>query len=135
MSNAHEFEVGSLRFTLDPLDLDAQLEGLALVTGAMLPAFVAIGAGMKTTDVADALHGLDKLPKLVSLFMAKAKVDWQGNGFVALKDFKNLVFSRRPDLLLGFVAECVWVEYSAFLSDDGKAILEKAGNRFDFLTA
>jgi hypothetical protein len=134
MSDVHEFEVSGKKFQLSPLKLEPQMEGLAVVSGALLPAFVAFGNGaqMKPSDVAEALNGLDKLPKLFKLFEASTKVDWNG-AMVPLKDFRDLVFSRRPDMILGYVAECVWAEYSAFLGEAGKSTLSKAANRFAFL--
>jgi hypothetical protein len=137
VQSAFEFEVGDRAFKLKPLKLEPQMEGLALVTEALLPAFVAFGNGanMRPSDVAEALRGVQKLPQFVKLFVEQTEVKWSNDQFVPLKNFQDLVFARRPDLLVGYVAECVWSEYSAFLNESGKAILAKAGSRFNFLTA
>jgi hypothetical protein len=132
----NNFSVGDVKFQLEPLKLKQQMKGETIVCGALLPAIVAFGGGALTASaIADVLKGFDRLPELFDLFVSKAKVDFNDKGFVALEPFAENVFARRGDLLLGFVAECVALEYGCFLDERGKNVLLKAAEKFGFLLA
>lgn len=134
MSDPTSFEVGEVKFQLEPLKLKQQMKGELIVAGAILPGIAAFGSGAFTpAAIVDMLKGLERLPELFDLFVAKAKVSWQDKGFVPLEPFAEDVFQRRGDLLLGFVTECIFAEYGSFLDDRGKAVLLKAAARFGFL--
>ncbi len=130
-TEAAEFIVGDFSFKVQALKLKPSQRGLALVAGVLIPAF----AGMATLTPAGlqaAIQGLDTLPELYDLFAGVTQVEWQGK-YVSLATFQDNVFSRRMDLMLGYVAECVHAEYSSFLDANGKAVLAQAASRFGFL--
>jgi hypothetical protein len=133
MSEANEFEVGSWKFRLEPLKLKQSQKGLAIVLHAILPA--ALGAGDGKIDPVAVVEGVDRLPELFDIFAAKATVLWQEQGYMPLAAMADNVFERRPDLFIGFVAECVALEYASFLNGSGATVLEKAASRFSSLTA
>ncbi len=131
MSEASEFEIDGVKFKLEPLKLKQQQKGLAIVVHAILPAIMA-GTAEKI-DVAAIVQGVERLPELFDIFAAASKVEWQGMGYVKLADFQDNVFTRRPDLFIAYVAECVATEYSAFLSANGQSVLARAAKRFESL--
>jgi hypothetical protein len=134
MSEATSFVVGNVQFQLEPLKLKQQMKGETIVCGALLPGIVAFGGGALTAAaIADVLKGFERLPELFDIFVAKAKVNWAEKGFVPLEPFAEDVFKRRGDLLLGFVAECVSIEYGCFLDERGKSVLSKAAEKFGSL--
>lgn len=133
MSEANEFEVDGVKFKLEPLKLKQQQKGLAIVMHAILPAVLGTDEGK--LDAVAIVKGVERLPELFDIFAAATQVDWQGRGFVPLVNFSDNVFVRRPDLFIAYVAECVAVEYSAFLSGTGRSVLETAASRFSSLLA
>ena len=135
MSNAQaEFVVGDFKFRVNPLKLEKQMRGLTIVTGVLLPAIADAKDGLTPAGIASALKGLDSLPELFALFAEQTKVEWQGN-WVKLSTFQDDVFARRADLWMGYIAECVHVEYSSFLDERGKSVMTQAANLFSSLLA
>jgi len=133
MTEANEFEVDGVKFRLEPLKLKQQQKGLAIVAHAILPAILA-----STNDKIDAVaivQGIERLPELFDIFAAKTKVIWDGDKPMALDTMADNVFERRPDLFIGYVAECVAIEYAAFLNGRGKSVLDQAASRFGSLLA
>jgi hypothetical protein len=131
MSEADEFAVDGVKFKLEPLKLKQQQKGLAIVMHAILPAV--LGSDEGKLDAVAIVKGVERLPELFDIFAAVTKVEWQDKGFVALSTFSDNIFERRPDLFVGYVAECVALEYAAFLSGSGKSVLEAAASRFSSL--
>jgi hypothetical protein len=135
MSNIQaEFVVGDFQFRVNPLKIENQMRGLAIVTSVLLPAIADVKDGLTPQGIASAIKGLDSLPELFALFAGVTKVNWQGN-WVALATFKDDVFARRADLWLGYLAECIHVEYSSFLDERGKSVMTQAANLFSSLLA
>lgn len=137
MSEANSFEVGGVQFQLEPLKLKQQQKGLTIVAHAILPALMATGA--EKVDVTEIVRGIERLPELFDIFAAVTKVNWQANDgetrFVPLVAFADNVFSRRADLFVGYVAECLALEYACFLDGSGKSVLTQAEKRFASLLA
>lgn len=132
--NQAEFVVGEFQFRVLPLKLEKQMRGLAIVSGVLLPAIADAKDGLTPQGIASSLKGLDSLPELFSLFAEVTKVNWQGN-WVGLAAFKDNVFARRADLWLGYLSECVHVEFSSFLDERGQSVLAQAANRYASLLA
>lgn len=131
MSN--EFQVDGVQFQLEPLKLKQQQKGLAIVMHSILPAILA--SNDEKIDAAAIVQGVERLPELFDIFAEATKVEWQEKGYVKLLPFADNVFQRRPDLFVGFVAECVAIEYAVFLNGSGKSVLAQAAKRFESLLA
>jgi hypothetical protein len=128
------FMVGDIQFELSPLKLEQQMAGWGILGSVVLPAIGQLASqDMSKDGIASVLAGVERLPELLKMFAGACKVQWQSQGMVPLTPFLDNVFSRRSDLVLGFLAECVTIEYASFLDERGKSVLLKAASRFAFL--
>ncbi len=121
-----EFEVGNVQFRLSPLKVHDQLALWPLIAETILPAMVSedpkefANAGVVATKHAE---------QILSKFAAVTKVTHNGN-FVPLQDFVNVVFERKPAVLLGYLTECLVREFGPLLDESGRSILKGLGARF-----
>lgn len=134
MSDPTKFTVGEFAFELAPLKVKQTMRGWSIVGSVLLPMFA--GEGTFSLDgIKGALAGMDRIGDLFDMFADAAKVQWQTNGMVSVKTFADNVFARRSDLLVGFLAECILLEYGSFLDESGKSVLSKVGDRYASLLA
>jgi hypothetical protein len=128
-----QFECDGVAFDVGRLNLNDSCNGLELLAKVLGPAI-----GQLQENPAAALTALlgqaSHIPKLLALFTPAAKVARNASGeygigegfaFVDLKPFQDQVFTSRLDLACAFLAECVRLEYSAFLASATSGPLAK----------
>jgi hypothetical protein len=126
-----QFECGGVAFDVGRLNLNDSCNGLELLAKVLGPAISQL-----QDNPASALTALlgqaSQIPKLIALFAPVAKVARNsegtygaGEGFamVDVKPFVEQVFAGRLDLACAFLAECVRLEYSTFLSSASNGAL------------
>lgn len=127
--------VGAVRFDLAPLKPIPALEALGILTEKLLPLVASAiedlkgGEGDLFAKIAPAVAGL---PRLYEIFLERCQVEWQGR-MVPLKAFADAVFERKPTLLLGWLTECLRIEFSDFLSAEGQSTLAGAASSWTSL--
>lgn len=118
-----EFTVGTNNFRVDRLKVKDSLRGLKLVGKVLIPAMAeahAAPAGQVGNAVTRAVEGLDCLPDLLDLFVAKTKyMSDERPNWTELSALVENVFGGRPDHVVQYIVECVQGEYGHFLDENG----------------
>jgi hypothetical protein len=134
----HEFTVGEIEFKQKSLKLKAALRIESLITAALVPALLGLAplADAKNKQSLDpralreALAGLDRLPELVESFAQVCQVKWQGDKWVSLSDFADLVFERKAATVLAWLVSCIEWQFADFFDGTGLPLVMGAVNRF-----
>lgn len=136
----HTFEIEGLKFKLLPLPVRAALKAEALTLEAGLPVIAALfaagtGKVLGSSDLLQAIAGLERLEELVEIFVAKCKVDrgQDAPAWVELKPFLDLTFQRKNALLLAWLLECIEWQFADFFAGSGLNLLAERVNSLSFL--
>lgn len=123
--NVKEFEVQGLRFRLQRLKPKDALKGLRLVGKVLLPAIGeahAAGEGQLGDALSKVVEGLDCLPELLDLFATRTQVPSptspNGDVWVALPAFLDLVFEGKPEAMVQFLVIATQHEFGGFLGEN-----------------
>jgi len=134
-----EFNAGDREFRVKPLDPESSLRLLGILSEHLIPA-VGEGIGLATAIAKDASKLPDEgaffsslakavcsLPEVYRAFLAVAEVKIQA-GWVPLKDFDRVTFSRRPTLILAWLSACLHSEYADFFGEAGREAMRETAN-------
>jgi hypothetical protein len=145
------FTIGETRFQLQYLPPELSLKGLDLIVERVMPILGdVLGATAKTSKAEagvswlEVLENLDEdklisqiaavargLPELYQIFASRCAFEKSGS-FVQISSI-DVVFARRPTLLLAWLSECIRIEYSDFFVEAGRETLASAGQSWSSL--